>query len=177
MNTFNHLPLEDLARDMFPNGSHDLKAESGARYHSQRGVEDEIKSFRSDTSPVIRVDLRAYLYVDSDASGTYFTLQFNSRRRHLKLTSWHVDKNFKLKLPTWLSFETLYDTVDVENSFLTQAWLRLRGQEGSFVAPEDAAELIIQRGMKRVECRKYERTDPDCLRERFILKIHESRSR
>jgi len=172
MNTFNHLPLEDLARDMFPKGSHNPGYESGARYHSQRGVEDEIKSFRSDTSPVIRADL----YVESDASGTYCTLQFNSRRRHLKLTSWHVDENFKLKLPTWLSFETLYDTVDVENSFLTQAWLRLRGQEGSFVAPEDAAELIIQRGVKRVECRKYERTDHDCLRERFILKIHESRS-
>jgi len=143
---FVDLPLEDLARGIFPSGATESSWSYNYLTTHEPAVVSRIKWFRTlgpdlttfrnnvnatgtDQIGLWRMfpnEAQAYISLVEAPSvdGRYAMTYIPTATFDAKMSS-----KFKLKLPKWLTFERLYDAVDIENSLLDAFEIEIRGAD------------------------------------------------
>jgi len=143
----NELPLEDLARGVFPDGArvltsvevrHELRAgyarPHGREFivHTEEDVVSTIKSLRRG-SPIgsawLKIDQAQVMGSLPESRiwlrffvGNDLTHRFGDNTEFSVVRAY---KPFKLDLPKWIALRTLYDVVDMEHSLLTEVGVEI----------------------------------------------------
>jgi len=133
------LPLEDLADGLFPHG-----AKVSGRFDDpyepnvRKGVLAEMEIARRYTGGrlgggLLGVSLVLDVGISMVMKKTSSILVSELRMRHQSHTVTFSDERpfdpFKIILPRWLSFETLYDQLDVESNLLEEARLDIHMED------------------------------------------------
>jgi len=123
------LPIEDLARGMFPTGV--CNRRNIPNTHNQQETDLAIRQFRQ------RNDIWSVSVTMNKMSGVHdgfiFEMEINEPSEyHVHLITSAYEPEFMLNMPSWITFETFYDQIDVTSNPLNHMvmWINEHGKAG-----------------------------------------------
>jgi len=116
------LPLEDLAVGLFPQGA--IMTNSGRGFNTELEIIDFIRDYRTKNRIrrfEVAIEGEPYRSVPR-SKFVMRKMDYGSMFGQTKLVDLHAydlpNKPFLLRLPMWLSFETMYDAIDFDHTLI-----------------------------------------------------------